>query len=97
MVSDDDTFQVRLLNPYEDDAKVYGYVDGTWTELESKVRGQYVQVEMKGSKEYFCVANNKSDNLIKIIIIAVAAAAVVLLLVLIKKGVLRIKKKKLGA
>jgi hypothetical protein len=94
MVSDDDTFQVRLLNPYEDDAKVYGYVDGAWTELESKVRGQYVQVEMKGSHEYFCIANNKSDNIIKIIVVVVAAAVVVLLLVLIKKGILRKKNKK---
>jgi hypothetical protein len=97
MVSDDDTFQVRLLNPYGDDVAVYGYIDGAWTELESKVRGQYIQVEMKGTSEYFCIVNNKSGNIIKIIVAALAAVIVIIVIVLIKKGILRRKNKKLGA
>lgn len=92
-VGDDDTFAVRLLNPY-DDAKVYGYVDGNWTEIESKVRGQYLQVEMKGAQEYFCIVNDKSGNLV-IIIGAVAAAVVLILAIaLIKNNISRRKNKK---
>jgi hypothetical protein len=92
-VGDDDTFAVRLLNPY-DDAKVYGYVDGNWTEIESKIRGQYLQVEMKGAQEYFCIVNDKSGNLV-IIICAVAAAVVLILAIaLIKNNISRRKNKK---
>jgi hypothetical protein len=93
-VDDTSSFAVRLLNPYDDNATVYAYVDGQWTLLESKVRGQYLQVTMTGSEQYFCVVENKS-NIIFIIACAVAAAVVVILLiVIIKTMVSKINRKK---
>ncbi|MCM1182534.1 MAG: hypothetical protein NC337_04070 [Roseburia sp.] len=91
-IGDAETFAVRLLNPYED-AVVWGYRDGVWTQRESKARGQYLQVEMTGSREAFCVVEEKTD--IRGFIAAGAAAAVVIaLLVLIKKSRARRRKRK---
>lgn len=83
-IQETDSFALRVLNPYED-AIVYGYHDGAWTELESKARGRYLQVAMTGTQEYFCVVENPSK--LMLIVLSAAAAAVVLILViaLIKK------------
>lgn len=87
-----DTFAIRLYNPYQD-AEVWGYAEGAWTELESKARGGYLQVDMKGTKEPFCVAEKGSR---KWIIPAGTAggAALLLLLVLWRKTAKTRKRKK---
>ncbi|MDE7273191.1 MAG: hypothetical protein K2N95_09035 [Lachnospiraceae bacterium] len=82
------TFALRLLNPYED-ATVYGYTDGRWTELEGKNRGQYIQVCMTGTQESFCIVEHTS-NLVFVIVCAAAAAVVALLLLaMIRKAAAR--------
>ena len=78
-----DTLAVRLLNPYKK-AAVWSYLDGEWQQVDSKVRGQYLQTDMKGAIGTFCIVE-ESSNTMKIIIIAVSAAVVVLLLLLIRK------------
>lgn len=93
-IRETDSFALRILNPYED-ATVYGYADGVWTALETRSRGQYLQVSMTGTHAYFCVAENTS-NLVMIIVCAAAAAVVVILLiVLIKKRSARRKQRRL--
>ena len=52
---EEEMFPVRLLNPYEN-AQVWGLSDGTWEKLESKARGRYLQVDMTGTGELFCIA-----------------------------------------
>lgn len=80
----EDSFAVRILNPYKD-AVVYGYHNGSWAELESKVRGQYLQVEMTGTQEYFCVAEQTSKLVPVLCTAAGAAAVLVILAVLVRK------------
>ncbi len=84
-----DTFAVRLLNPYGEKVQVYGLTDGEWHELESKVRGQYLQVDMTGPQESFCIVNTKTDALlIAVIAVAViAGAAVVFLFIRMSKRI----------
>lgn len=60
-IQEEDTFAIRLLNPYEN-ARVWGYKDGVWTELKSKERGQYLQVNMRGEKQSFCLIEQKSKT-----------------------------------
>ncbi len=82
-IGDKDTFAIRLLNPYGEKTSVYGLTDGEWHELESKSRGQYLQVDMTGPQESFCIVNTKADVLlIAVIAIAVVAAAVIVLLLI---------------
>lgn len=76
-ISETDSFALRLLNPYEK-AVVYGCAGEVWTELESKSRGQYLQVDMTGTQEYFCIVEETTNKLL--IIGGSAAAAVVLLM-----------------
>lgn len=93
-IKETDSFALRILNPYED-AVVYGYGnDGTWTALGSKSRGQYLQVDMTGTQQYFCVVENTSDGMLVMGVAAAAAAVLVLLIVLIKKGRARRKQKR---
>lgn len=66
-IENTDIFAVRLLNPYESEAQAWGYIDGGWTKLESKTRGQYLQVNMTGPKEAFCIIEGKSDNLLRLL------------------------------
>lgn len=82
-ISDTDTLAVRLYNPY-DDAAVWGYRDGAWTELESKKRGQYLQVNMTGAEQFFCIAEHGSGSGIVLAGGAGAAALLVLAAALIK-------------
>lgn len=76
-----DTFPVRIYNPYKD-AVVCGRSDGEWSRLDSRVRGQYLQVDMTGPQESFCVVENKSVTWVLIVggvaILAAAAVAVAL-------------------
>lgn len=58
-IRDTDAFAIRLYNPYGQ-AAVWGCKDGVWTELESKMRGGYLQVDMTGPEEMFCVAEQPS-------------------------------------
>ncbi len=78
-ISETDSFALRLLNPYEK-AVVYGCAGEVWTELESKSRGQYLQVDMTGTQEYFCIVEETTN---KLLIIGGSAAAAVVLLMLV--------------
>lgn len=83
-IGEADTFAVRLYNPYSN-AKVWGYRDGTWEELESKARGHYVQVYMTGPKQTFCVIEQKSQIWIAAVGIAGGVLVIVLLVIGLKK------------
>ena len=82
-VGPQDTFAVRIYNPYGD-AVVWGYLNGEWTQLESKERGQYLQIEMLGDKEAFCVIKHTSYKWVIIGVCAAAAVVLIILAVLIK-------------
>lgn len=83
-----DTFAIRLYNPYNDVA-VWGYKDGMWTKMESKKRGQYVQVYMTGPKQSFCIIEQKS----KIWIAIAGATGGILFLLLLAAGIKKVKRK----
>lgn len=91
-IKEDEAFAIRILNPYED-AQVWAYRDDSWTQLESKARGQYLQVDMIGANDTFCVVEVKSFTLI-IAICAVAAALVIIILILIIKKIKKQFKKR---
>ena len=55
-----DVFAVRLLNPY-DEAEVWGRTDGEWVRLACKERGTYLQVDMTGPTETFCIARKENS------------------------------------
>lgn len=57
-----ESFAVRLYNPYDENAEVWGYQDGAWKELESKARGQYLQIDMIGTKQTFCIIEHSSNT-----------------------------------
>lgn len=90
-----DTFAIRLYNPYED-AVVWGCIDGNWKELESKVRGQYLQVDMTGTEQSFCVVEHKSRIWILLVGIGGGIAAAILLTALIKKSKSKRRKEKIS-
>lgn len=92
-ISEDEVFAVRLYNPY-DSAVVWGYQNGTWTKLESKTRGQYLQADMQGTKEAFCIVETKSNRIRLIVAGAGTAALLILLIIFVKKYRQRRKKKK---
>lgn len=92
-IKETDSFALRILNPYED-AVVYGYLDGIWTERESKSRGQYLQVDMTGTQAYFCIVEEKADIALIAGCAAGAGAAVLLLVIVVKKVKARRKKKR---
>ena len=81
-----ESFAIRLLNPYTKNTQVWGYLNGNWIKLDSKTRGQYLQVEMTGPKEAFCIVEEKLNVLL--IIVAVTAGAAILLLIayFLKRG-----------
>jgi len=83
-LGDSDSFAVRLLNPY-DKAAVWAYRGGEWIELESKVRGQYLQVDMVGTNEAFCLVS-KDRNLLLLIGGIAAGAAVLAVAAVMLKG-----------
>lgn len=83
-IGEKDTFAIRLLNPYGDKTKVFGYLEGDWTELEGKDRGQYIQVEMTGPKETFCIVNTKADTLLIIIAVVAGVAGLTALFLILR-------------
>jgi hypothetical protein len=93
MAGDDSSFSVRLLNPYSS-AVVYGYINGRWTQLESKVRGSYLQVAMTGAQQYFCIVDNKLDMTDIIVFAAGCIVVIILVIVLIKRCKANLKKKR---
>lgn len=92
-INDGDVVAVRLFNPYED-AQVWGWSGDAWIQLESKSRGQYLQVEMAGTKGIFCIV--KTESYVFIIAVAAAGGVVVLLLlaVLVRKLISNHKRRK---
>lgn len=80
-----ETFAIRLLNPYGDGAEVWGFLNGTWSKLDSKQRGQYLQVEMTGPKEAFCIIENKSNVILIAVAVIVGAALLALIIFLLKR------------
>lgn len=88
-IEDAASFPIRLLNPYEK-AQVWGWSNGQWTQLESKIRGSYLQVNMTGSQEVFCIVKTESYALI----IAACAAGAVLLFLLLTMLIRSLRKKK---
>lgn len=91
-IGETDSFALRLLNPYEK-AVVYGCTGEAWTELESKSRGQYLQVDMTGTQEYFCIVEETTNKLL-IIGGSAAAAVVLLMLVALRKRSARRKQQR---
>ncbi len=79
-VAPGEVFAVRILNPYKN-AEVWGFLNGEWTKLEKKERGQYLQVDMTGEEAVYCVAEAGIPP-VAIAAAAVAVAAVLLLLVI---------------
>ena len=91
-VSDKSKIALRLYNPYKK-AEVLSYEDGTWKSTESKVRGQYLQVDMSGTSGTFCIVEKGGISKELIIIIAGSCAGVILLLVIIKAVKKKSRKK----
>ena len=87
-IGETDSFALRLLNPYEK-AVVYGCTGEAWTELESKSRGQYLQVDMTGTQEYFCIMEETTNKLLIIGGSAAAAAGLLMLAALRKRSARR--------
>lgn len=84
-IDDTESFAIRLYNPYED-AEVWAKQNDTWKRLGSKARGHYLQVDMTGKTQTFCVIEQPSDTWL-IAAAAVSGAAILLLLILfIKKS-----------
>lgn len=81
--TEEDTMALRLWNPYEK-ASVWSCQNGVWKKADSKVRGQYLQTDLKGTEGMFCVVEETSGKTL-IIIIAICVVAVLLLVILIKK------------
>lgn len=91
-ISDTETFAIRLLNPYGEDAVVWGYLNGSWTELDALARGQYLQVEMTGPREVFCIADDINIAPLLIILCIVFVIIIALIISLLK----RVKRKVSG-
>ncbi len=83
-IREGDTFAVRLLNPYKE-ASVWGCKDDVWTELESKMRGQYLQVDMTGTEQTFCIMERSSGTWMAMGYAAGVLIALILIAVLVKK------------
>ena len=84
---------VRLLNPYED-GQVWGWSGSEWVQLESKSRGQYLQVDMTGTNGIFCIVKTESNVLFIVAAAAGVAVVLILLIVLIRKLILNKKRRK---
>ena len=80
-----ESFAIRLLNPYSENVQVWGYLNGDWMKLDSKARGQYLQVAMTGSKEAFCIVAEQTKTLLIIVVIAAGAAILLLIAYSLKR------------
>ena len=76
-IGNKENFPIRLLNPYKSDSQVWGRLDGEWSRLESKTRGQYLQVSMTGPKEAFCIIE-KENSFLRWLLIGLLSIAVLL-------------------
>lgn len=83
-LNENSSFAVRLLNPY-DNAEVWAYRNGEWIKLEGKVRGQYLQVDMNGTDEIFCLADVGQMKPVLIACITAGAVLLVIILMLCKR------------
>ena len=92
-IKEEDAVVVRLFNPYED-AQVWGWSGDAWIQLESKSRGQYLQVEMAGTKGIFCIVKTESYVLVNVAAAAGAAVVLILLAVIVRKLILNHKRQK---
>lgn len=79
-----DKLALRILNPYEDEATVWGCRDGIWYPVASKVRGQYIQIDMTGTYGTFCIVSEKTSAKKIVLVVVAIVAAVGVILVLIK-------------
>lgn len=84
-IKDTETFAIRLLNPYGDNVSVWGYLNGSWSELDSKIRGQYLQVTMTGPKESFCIIDNRSNVLLIVVAVITGVTVLALIIFLLQK------------
>lgn len=91
-IAETETFAIRLYNPWNN-AEVWGYQDGKWILQESKARGQYLQVDMTGNNQTFCVSERSSFLWIYAVCTA-GCAGVVLCFILVKKAKKRHKHRK---
>lgn len=89
-LSDSDSFAIRLLNPYDKAVQVFAWSEGGWIRLESRERGGYLQVNMTGPKQTFCIVDNTS-NLWSVVI--AVTGGVILLVVFISLGTYFLKKR----
>lgn len=89
---DTEVISLRLLNPY-DKAEVWYYNGESWEKAESKIRGQYLQVDMTGLSGTFCVVK-KGINMQYILIGAGAAAVIAVFVVMIIRIRKSVKKKR---
>lgn len=87
-----DITKVRLLNPFGKNGAVFRYVDGKWEEMETFSRGRYLQTELTGYREIFCVVNNKGMGVW--VRYAIAGGAAVLLIAAVTGIIVYRKKKK---
>ncbi len=76
-VADSDVIAVRLLNPYEK-AEVWVETDGAWTRLDALERGRYLQVDMTGPRQVFCVID-AHESIMKFVVPAGVCAALAIL------------------
>lgn len=85
-----DSFAIRLLNPYKN-AEVWSLTGGVWKKREALSRGQYLQTEMNGTEETFCVIDRRSYA--PILLAAAAVLAVIAVVILIPVRRIRTKRK----
>lgn len=89
-ISGADSFPIRLLNPYQK-AEVWALTERGWTKQEYKERGGYLQVNMAGTSQTFCIVDRTARLWLPIIAVAVG---IVVLITLISFGIHLIKRKK---
>lgn len=85
-LTEDSVTRIRLLQTVSGTATVLALQDGDWVELPTQPIGQYLQAEMLGSEESFCIAvvpDGGKNWLYLIAGVAIAAAAIVALVLLL--------------
>ena len=89
-ISGTDSFPIRLLNPYKK-SEVWTLTEGKWTKQEYKERGGYLQVNMTGTAQTFCIVD-RTSNLWSVVIAVIGG--IVLLIALTSLGIHLFKRKK---
>ncbi|MDO4481134.1 MAG: GLUG motif-containing protein [Bacillota bacterium] len=90
----DDPVPLRLLNADGGGARVWEYKNGEWKEIEADVKGQYLCVEMTGTKGTFCVASTGTNPVWRKILTGAVLLVLLLsvILIIVKKRKERRKK-----